>query len=45
MTKLTTEQQRIKLQIEAGYGFYGLRYKKAKSKEEKDAIIEKALGL
>ena len=44
-TELTTEQQRIKLQIEAGYGFYGLRYKKATSKEEKDAIIETALGL
>ena len=36
MTTTTTEQQRIKLQIEAGYGFYGVRYKKATSKEEKD---------
>ena len=45
MTKLTTEQQRIKLQIEAGYGFYGVRYKKATSRKEKEDIVKKALGL
>ena len=45
MTKLTTEQQRIKLQIEAGYGFYGVRYKKAKSDEERNTIVKNALNL
>ena len=37
------EHQRIKIQIEAGYGFYGAKYQKAKTEKEKKEIIETAL--
>ena len=39
----TIEQQKIKIQIEAGYGFYGAKYKKAKTEKEKKEIIENAI--
>jgi len=45
MKTLTIEQQKIKLQIEAGYGFYGAKYQKAVSIKEKQNIIKKALAL
>ena len=39
----TIEHQRIKIQIEAGYGFYGAKYQKAKTEKEKKEIIEAAI--
>ena len=44
MKKLTTEQQKIKYQIEAGFGFYGGKYNKATTEQEKSKIIERALN-
>ena len=44
MKTLTIEQQRIKMQIEAGFGFYGGKYAKAKTEQEKQEIIKNALN-
>ena len=39
MKNLTIEQQRIKIQIEAGFGFYGGKYRVAKTEKEKQEIL------
>lgn len=38
-----TEEQ-IKNQIKSGYGFYGMKYKRATTKEEKNKVIENCLN-
>ena len=44
MKTLTIEQQRIRIQIEAGFGFYSGKYSKATTEQEKQQIIKNALN-
>jgi len=44
MQKLTQSQQQIIFQIQAGFGFYGLKYKKATDDATRAAVIAAALS-